>query len=179
MRIIESKKLNKKNIFPLKIKCANCESLLEIEEEDVCHGYLGTAYVICPVCHEKIFISDYDAKIGEELDEEINVDTIRFPDHFYYFGGDKTVEVANDEIHNWIKEGVNYFRKNPDSFCFNTGSGDTNVFVFNYSGDEEYVVVVAKNYYESSIPFDDIDKKLLLPKEKWENSGFYNKRIEK
>lgn len=163
----------------MKIKCTNCESLLEIEEDDICYGYLGMAYIRCPLCHEKTFISDYDAKIGEELDEKINVDTIRFPDHFYHFGGDKTVEVTNDEIRNWIKDGVEFFRKNPEAFCFNTGTGDTNVFVLNYCGDEEYNVVVAKNYYESSIPFDDIDKELLLPEEKWKNSGFYNKRTQK
>lgn len=38
------------NNFPRKIICDQCSSELEYDIDDVKHGYLGMAQIICPVC---------------------------------------------------------------------------------------------------------------------------------
>jgi len=150
--------------YPLKHECKNCGSVLIVDENDVKWGYLGQAYVDCPVCHRKSYLEI------DGLDEDITVDNLVFPDHFWYFGDKDAKELTSDEIKECIKEAIEFFRKNPDNFCYMTGSGDTAVFVLNYPGDENYSITVCKGYYETEIAYTEEDYE--LDREAlWENKG--------
>ena len=46
---------------------------------------------------------------------------------------------------------------NKDEFVYFTGTGTTMVYVFRFTGDEEYEVVVTKDYYNTYIPFKSED----------------------
>ena len=66
MRVIEnSRKKDIKVKFPIEHKCEHCGSVLEVERDDIEEGYLGQAYVICPICHQEAYLGI------EELDNII------------------------------------------------------------------------------------------------------------
>ena len=97
-------------------------------------------------------------------------DNIEFPKHFYCFKDG--VDVTSEEIKEYIKDAIKFFRNNPSCFCYSTGSGNTSVIVLNFSGDEEYAVNVAKGYYEAHIPYGDKDYLVHNANDwKWENIG--------
>lgn len=150
--------------WPIKHTCFHCGSILLVDEDDVHEGYMGSACIICPICLQEELL-DVDA-----LNRTITAETVKFPDNFWYFGGKKSKKLNEDDIRECIKRAVKYFRENPDNFCYQTGTGDTMVYVLNFSGDQEYDVVVCKGYYETHIPFEDIDKELVR-EELWSNKG--------
>ena len=169
MKILTKKNVDKPD-FPIIITCAYCESELEVDRDDLQYGYLGCAHVVCPVCGEEIYSG------LEQYDEEFNYDTFEFPKHFYHFDcKDGAVDISPEEIKKYIQDGIKHFRKNPEAFCYHTGSGDTSVFVLNYSGDEEYAAVVAKGYYETEIPYAEEDYKAQENSDwEWENKPTSN-----
>lgn len=152
MKVLSREKENKSK-FPITIECEHCGAVLQIDNiDEIKKGYLGQGCVECPVCNK-------DTYNGlEDFSEEITVDTVKFPDHFYYFGNG--VELKNTEIKNYIKDIIGHFRKEPEAFASSTSSGDTMVFGFNFSGDNEYQIIVAKDYYETSIPYEPEDYEL-------------------
>lgn len=164
MRVIKNN-MNKPMKESYKITCENCESELEITEDDIeSYGFLGISYVTCPICGKST------ATDIEELDKKITLDNMVFPDNFYSFGNG--VPLSPEDINRYIKNGVKYFRENPSSFAYITGSGDTFVAVCNYSGDEQYTVVVAKGYYEGEIPYDSEDYRVQDRNNwEWKNTG--------
>ena len=147
MRVIREKKTN--NEFPKEIICERCGSDLEIDKYDIKEGYLGQAYVECPVCGEKTYngLEDYN--------KDITIDSVKYPDNFYCFKDG--VKLSSDEVEKYIKDIVGHFRREPESFVSYAGSGNSVVIGFNFSGDEEYVIIVAQGYYETSIPYDRED----------------------
>lgn len=150
--------------WPIKHTCSYCDSLLLVDKEDVHEGYMGSAVITCPVCmHEEFLYED-------DLDRTITAETVKFPDNFWYFGDKYSKKLNEEDIRHYIKDAVDYFRENPNNFCYQTGSGDTMIYVLNFSGDQEYDVVVCKGYYEVQIPFEDIDKELVR-EELWSNKG--------
>ena len=66
----------------------------------------------------------------------------------------------NEEIISAARRGINHFRDNPKEFAWFTQSGDSSVSVWNMPGDEDYIVRVAKGYYEVEIPYEPIDYEL-------------------
>lgn len=133
-----------------KIACENCESELEVEDDDIKVGTYGMGYVVCPCCGEKT----YPDKFADRF--PLTKDNVEFPTHYSSF--DKAVNIDNDTINKWVKECIENFDHNDENdWCRFTGSGDTMVFVFKFDEDEEYYVYVCKNYYETFIPFDRID----------------------
>ena len=162
MRVIK-KKSDIKQPFPMRVTCYNCETELEIGEQDTHVGYPGAMYFTCPVCGEEIMI--------EELDGiTLTKDNIEFPQHFYYFGNG--VDLTSEEIRKYINDAINFFRNNPDNFCYTTGSGNTGILVQNFSGDHEYHVVVTKDFYETEIPYGTKDYVALNSvDERWRNVG--------
>ena len=56
---IEVKEENIK-MFPLKIKCSECDSELEIAEEDTHIGWMGARFITCPCCGEEAMIDELD-----------------------------------------------------------------------------------------------------------------------
>lgn len=171
MKVLKNNKddCNKKKIeFPIEHECQNCGSILEVLDCDIEEGFLGQAYVICPICNKKSFLEI------DELDNEITVDNLVFPKHFYYFGDTDAAKLTNDEIKKFIKDGINFFRNNPENYCYTTGTGDTIVFVLNYPGDENYIVYVCKGYYETEIRYTNDDYKIGMY-DKWKNKGVNKK----
>lgn len=146
----------------MQIECENCGSSLEIEESDVSEGYMGMFYTVCPVCNKRTYI--------DELEKELTADNFIFPDNFYHFGGKHSYNLNTEDIKEIVKEAITFFRTNPDNFCFVSGFGDTFIAVYNFCGDEEYRVDVAKGYYEVSIPFQKEDYEKVL-ESKWKNDG--------
>ena len=133
-----------------KCKCENCKSIFEFEAEDEYIGALGIAYVKCPVCGDEIIYDD-----GIVLTRE----NVKFPQHYFRFGGDDCVMLSNKETDRYVRECIDALRNSDDKnfYATHTGTGDTHVFVFRYDGDEEYFVYVGKNGYETNVPFTEDD----------------------
>ena len=157
MKVLENKQ------FPMEITCENCSSKIEIEKDDLHIGYLGMYYVICPVCGKKTYVDELEGA-------PVTKDTIKFPDHFFYFGDGK--DVSTEEIEKEIRQGIEWLRMNPDNFIWSMSYGNMDIHVENYSGDKEYRVVVTKNYYECTVPYeqDDYDAQESIGWG-WENKG--------
>ena len=148
---IEVKEENIKT-FPLKIKCSECDSELEITEKDTHIGWLGAKYITCPCCREESMVDELE---GITLTK----DNLEFPVHFNRTakGLRNVVDVDSDEIIKEIKNAITYFRENKDEFYWYTRYGDLFLIVFRYSGDEEYFIMATKDFYETHIPFEKED----------------------
>lgn len=165
MNIVEvgEKYREPENEFPLEVTCEYCRSKLELEEKDLTDGPYGAMWYRCPVCKRKCMC---DEAVGIQL----TGDNIVFPKHFNRSWDG--VDIDPDGVKEYIKQGIDFFRENPNAFTYVTGSGNTGVMVQNYSGDEEYLVVVTKDYYSMIIPYESVDYDV---QEKngwqWENNG--------
>lgn len=163
MRVIEKKSDIKQTVYPIQVICNNCGSKLEVEDGDAYVGHLGAMYYKCPVCSEENMVDELE---GITLTK----DNIEFPIHFYYFGNG--VDLSSEEIRKYINDAINFFRNNPDNFCYTTGSGNTGILVQNFSGDHEYHVVVTKDFYETEIPYGTKDYDALESVNgRWRNVG--------
>lgn len=142
--------------YPRTLICENCESELEYEEEDLVEGVFGAMYIECPLCGYSNMLD------GNEHDVTLTKDNVNFPVHFYHISKENgAVEISSDRVKEWIKYCINHLRNDKDSadsagYCY-TGSGDTMVYAFKLDGDEEYEVVVTKDYYSTYIPFENED----------------------
>ena len=147
---IEVKEEN--TMFPLKIKCSQCDSQIEIVEEDTHIGWMGARFISCPCCGEEAMVDELD---GITLTK----DNLEFPVHFNRTtkGLRNVVEVNSDEIINGIKKAITYFRENKEEWNWYTSYGDLFLSVYRHPGDEEYFVMVTKDFYETYIPFEDED----------------------
>lgn len=88
-------------------------------------------------------------------------DNIKFPVHFYRTKTDKigVKEVADQEVVDEIKRGIEYLRINKNEYYWFTSHGDLFLIIFKYDGDEEYNVLVTRDWYETNIPFEEDDYK--------------------
>lgn len=157
MKVIKNNYINKEHMdvqIPktLIIKCDRCGSELEITEEDTYIGAYGAVYAICPCCNEDTMVDEFEGII-------LTKDNIEFPIHFHRTHKDlKGVkEVEPEEINKDIKKAIEYFRGNKDEHSWYTSTGDMFLSVYRYPGDEEYFVMVAKDFYETNIPFGLLD----------------------
>ena len=139
-------------MFPLKIKCSECDSELEITEEDTHIGWMGARFINCPCCGKEAMVDELD---GITLMK----DNLEFPVHFNRTtkGLRHVVEVNSDEIINGIKKAITYFRENKDEWNWYTSRGDLFLSVYRHPGDEDYFVLVTKDFYETYIPFERED----------------------
>lgn len=118
--------------------CENCNSVFEYDNSDICIDIYGERYVNCPCCWKRCYV-----------DEEIpTVDNIEFPKHFNKIG-ENAVKISDKEINKYIKECINWLEKNPNESFRYMGTGDSFVVVFNH--EDEYYILVAKNYFDSYI----------------------------
>jgi hypothetical protein len=137
--------------LPIQITCEHCNSKLEITKKDTYIGCYGVRFIKCPCCGK-------ESAVVEMKDAILTVDNIDFPVHFHHTCKENhAVGITNEEIIKRIKEGVEYFRRHKNEEYWFTASGDTFVILFRYDEDQEYDVIVTKNYYETYIPFDDVD----------------------
>jgi hypothetical protein len=146
---------NKKYDNPIQITCDNCGSKLEITKNNTYIGWLGARHVKCPCCGEPTMVDEIDGMDGIKL----TVDNINFPIHFLHTNKNmrKVKEVYNTEIQEYIKRGVSYLRIHKDEQYWYTSFGDLFLVIIKYDGDEEYYVMVTKDFYDTYIPFENID----------------------
>ena len=138
--------------YPQVMICEHCESELEFDKSDIRIGGYGWALVDCPLCGYSNLYNNEDEHLV------LTVDNIKFPVHFYNFSSEKSAKDVDDErIEEWIHKGIKYFRENKDRFVWFSASGNTHVSIYRMYEDENYTVIVAKNYYESEIPFEEED----------------------
>ena len=147
--------LNKKEEKPLTVHtfCDHCDSELEVSEEDTHIGWLGAAFVKCPCCGQESMVDELE---GITLTK----DNIKFPVHFKRtkVGLKHVIEVHSDEIIKEIKRGIEFLRTSTDNDGYwYTSYGDLFVIVFKDDGDQEYYVMVTKDFYETDIPFEKED----------------------
>lgn len=165
MKVIEVGKEyeEKETQYPIDVTCEYCGSRMLLEKSDVYIGPFGAVWYRCPICKRQCMA---DEATGITL----TVDNIEFPKHFWHFGNGK--DLSPEDIKQYIKDGVEYFRNNPDNFAFIAGTGNTYIIVENYSGDKEYHIVVAKDYYDMEIPYEDIDYNIQDQNNwEWKNVG--------
>lgn len=138
--------------FPRKLTCENCHSELEYEKSDIGFGAYGCGSIKCPLC-----------KYNNELwtkDEclSLTIDNVEFPTHFHHTSIETgAVDISNEEIKKYIQKAINFFRNNKDEFSWFTETGTLHIAVWRMDGDESYEVVVSKDHYATSIPFEEID----------------------
>ena len=134
------------------IFCEHCDSELEISKEDTHIGWLGALFVKCPCCGQESMVNELE---GITLTK----DNIDYPIHFNRTNKDlrNVVEVKKDEIIKEIQRGIDYFRVNKNESYWYTCYGDLFLIVFRYEGDEEYFVLVTRDFYETDIPFEKED----------------------
>ena len=120
--------------------CEECHAELEFAFDDTYEGALGARYLKCPVCNREI--------ITEVEGVDLNSNNIKFPTHFFEPGG---VDVSNDEIQKWIRQCLKVAEESdePYGYFVQTGSGNTRVILMAY--EDEYDIVVTKDYYETSV----------------------------
>ena len=138
MKIIQNN-YTKENEVSEEYICEECNSVFEYEIYDIYTDKDGTERVNCPCCNHSCVVYTPTTE-----------DNINFPKSFYQFGvHDGAVKIDNKEITFWIKDCINWLKDNPNESFRYRGSGDTFICVFNH--DDEYYVMVAKNYFSCSI----------------------------
>lgn len=139
--------------YPRKMVCECCNSELEYEESDIKIGAFGCAIVPCPLCGSINFIDNSEKELT------LTRRNIEFPTHFWHTSVETgAVDCCNhEEVKKAIYRAIDYFRVNKDAESWLMATGNLNVCVHRFEGDESYNVVVTKDYYETHIPFEEAD----------------------
>lgn len=143
----------KLRVEKVNLECENCGSVLEVSREDTHVGYLGLPYVTCPCCNYEMDIEEFD-------DDAIDIcaSNVKYPTHFSLSSKEfKAVEISDEEINKWIQQGIHWFRENPEKYSYFIASGNSMVHMYKFDGDEEYYVIVSKDYEHGSIQFEKED----------------------
>ena len=141
--------------YPRNMVCECCESKLEYEESDIKIGEFGCAYLNCPLCGSKNFIDNSEKELT------LTRNNIEFPTHFWHTSAETgAVDCCNnEEIKKYINTAINYFRnnRNEDEYHWFIETGNLHIDVMKLRGDESYEILVTKDYYSTSIPFEAAD----------------------
>lgn len=122
--------------------CEECRAELEYAFDDTHEGAFGLRYLTCPACGKEIVT---------ELDEtKLTSDNIEFPKHFMAMG-DGANNIEDEEIQKWVRQMLKFAEETdePYGYFFITGTGNSKVILMAY--EDEYDIVVAKDYYETSV----------------------------
>lgn len=139
--------------YPRVVTCGCCDSEIEYDFDDVYVGALGCAYIECPLCEDEIALEDNENSI------DLNKDNVEFPTHFFHTCKENGAVdcVNNKEVKKFIKESIEYFRKNKDDAFRFVESGNSFAIIFRHEDDEDYYVIVSKDHYSTYIPFEGKD----------------------
>lgn len=121
--------------------CDQCGVELEFEYNDTYEGALGARYVECPECGREIMVTEL---AGTKLTSK----NIEFPRHFFAPSG---VDIDDEQIQEWVRKCLKVAEESdePYGYFVRTGSGNTEVILMAY--EEEYNIIITKDYYETSI----------------------------
>ena len=143
----------KSKVQKVTVTCENCGSVLEVSRKDTHVGWLGLQFVTCPCCNYEMSIEEFD---DDAVD--IYASNVEYPTHFTLCSKDfKSVEVSDKEINEWIHKGIEYFRHHKDEYYWYIGSGNTWVHVYRFDCEEEYYIVISKDYETGEIQFEKED----------------------
>lgn len=133
--------------------CEVCRSELEYKESDVTIGEYGCAVVTCPLCGYNNYLDD------GERDITLTANNVEYPTHFHHVSKETgAVDCCNNrEIKKYINHAIEYFRENKDETNWFCCTGNLYINVSKWEGDENYWVVVSKDYYDTYIPFEAAD----------------------
>ena len=146
-------KKQKSKVEKVKVECKNCGSVLEITRQDTHTGWLGFKYATCPCCNYEIEIEEFDDEA-----ETICASNLKYPTHFTVSDKDfGAVEIKDDEINKWIQRGIRFLRENKDEYYYFTGSGNTLVHIYKFDEDQEYYIVISKDYESGEVEFEAED----------------------
>lgn len=119
--------------------CEECNSVFEYDDYDIYIDKDGTERVDCPCCNHSCVVYTPTTE-----------DNINFPKSFYQFGvHDGAVDIDNEEITSRIKEIIVWLKRHPEESYRYMSGGNTFLCVFNH--EDEYYIMVAKNYFDTSI----------------------------
>lgn len=139
MRIIENNCDKIPTIPTEEYICEECNSVFQYDDYDTDTDEYGDEFVICPCCGHKCITY-----------ERVTIKNIEFPKSFFQFGTkEDSAHISNELITKDIKKCLGWLKNNPDEHYRYIASGDTFLCVFNH--EDEYNIVVAKNYFDSSI----------------------------
>lgn len=147
MKIITNnyKKDNTTNVDAVhRVTCEECNSIFEVNNSELKIGHLGLKYCKCPCCGEEIYEEDF----GEI---ELTADSVKFPQHYFYFGDGK--DLKDEEINKYVRESVKCLKENNQDFKY-VATGNSFIFVQRLEAEDEYYIIVCKNYYDTYIPID-------------------------
>lgn len=129
-----------------KTTCDDCGAELEYSYEDTHEGYAGMRCITCPMCGYEIMSEYFDGV-------ELNSSNVEFPKHFYRFNG---VDIDNERIQEWIRKCLKEAEESDEQYGYflHAGTGNSAVILMAY--EDEYNIIVAKNYYELSINREEL-----------------------
>lgn len=136
-----------------KIVCDHCRSVLEIDESDVDYGAYGLPQITCPCCGKMI------DDTGDTPAETLTAENLIFPKHFHHVSKESgAADCFERNVLKTIREQVDFLRHHPEeSCCGGWISGNLMSIVVRYDGDEQFVVLVSNDFYETAIPFNEND----------------------
>jgi len=138
MKVIKNNNVQE-NIIEEEYICEECNSVFVYEDYDIYVDKNGVESVTCPCCNHRCIVS---VPVTEK--------NIEFPKSFYHFDENKgAVKIDNNEITSRIKESIVWLKRHPEEPYKYVGSGNTFLCVFNH--EDEYYIMVAKNYFDTSI----------------------------
>ena len=140
MRIIENNfKYDLAKDYEIEYVCESCNSVFQYNDDDIEFDECGDEYVKCPCCGHRCLVA-----------EKVTEKNIEFPKNFFQFGTrEDSAHISNELITKDIKKCLEWLKNNPDEPYRYIASGDTFLCVFNH--EDEYNIVVAQNYFDSSI----------------------------
>ena len=79
---------------------------------------------------------------------DLDSSNIEFPKHFFGPGG---VDIQNDEIQKWIRQCLKAAEESDEPYGYfaTMGTGNTKVILMAYQ--DEYEIIVTKDYYQTSV----------------------------
>jgi hypothetical protein len=94
----------------------------------------------CPVCGREI-ITEIDTPA-------LSSNNIKFPLHFFEPSG---LDVSNDQINDWVYKCLKAAEESDEPYGYfaTMGTGNTRVILMAY--EDEYNIIVTKDYYETSV----------------------------
>jgi hypothetical protein len=122
--------------------CEECRAELEYAFDDTHEGALGLRYLTCPACGKEI---------ASKLDGiKLTPNNIEFPKHFMAMS-ENAVDIDNEEIQKWVRKCLKIAEESnePYGYFVSSGTGNSRVILMAY--EDEYDIVVAKNYYETNV----------------------------